>query len=219
MWAAGRADIEAGKVDVDPVPTATSLRWGISIIATIEPPLVTTFESLVDDCQRLCGDGHTFYNRTNFHTTIRSCEFYRTNIARDDFAVSSYKTVLAEVCREHNPFEIAYCGLNANRTGVICQGYPLTKTLQAVRSALHQRLAELGVRHGPEAEKVRQTAHTSITVFGGAVADAAKLYGWIEDNRETWYGTARITHLSLVRYDRRTYDVSLIPFAKFALGG
>lgn len=219
MWKAGRLDIEGGNVDADPIPTATSLRWGVSILATIAPPLAATLEALAADCQYLCGNNHTFYKRATSHVTVRSCEFHRVNVARDDPYIRAYRTVLADVCREHNPFEIAYCGLNANRTGIISQGYPLSEALQALREAIHKRLAKRGVRHGPEAEKVRQTAHTSIAVFGGAVADPAKLYGWIEANRETWCGITCITHLSLVRYDRSAYDVRLVPFATFALSG
>lgn len=218
MWESGRADIEAGKVDVDPVPTATSRRWGVSIIAMVAPPLATVLEAFADDCRYLCGDDHTFYNRTNFHVTIRSCEFHRVDIVRDDPFICTYQTVLADVCQECEPFEIAYCGLNANRTGIIGQGYPLSETLQTLREQLHRRLAELGVRHGQEGGAVRQTAHISVTVFGGAVANADKLYRWVKANRETWYGTVRVTHLSLVKYDRSAYDVKIVPLAEFALG-
>lgn len=218
MWAAGRAEIEAGKVDADPVPDATSLRWGVSIVATLAPPLALTLEALADGCRYLCGDNHTFYNRTNLHLTVRSCEFHRVAIAENDAAVRAYEAVLAEVRRKYNPFEIAYRGLNANRTGIICQGYPLSETLQTLRGEIHRRLDGMGFREGPEVERVRQTAHASLVVFGGPVADPPALVGWLEADRETWFGAARVTRLSLVKYRRTAHDVELIRFAEVALG-
>ncbi len=217
MWEAGRADVKAGNVDPDPVPTATSLRWGVSIVAKIVLPLAATFETLADRCRHLCGENHTFYSRANFHVTVRSCEFHRFGVLQNDPSIHAYQTALADVCQDHNPFEIAFCGLNANRTGVIGQGYPLSETLQALRSALHDRLVDLDFQHGPEEDGVRHTAHTSIMVFGGPVTDPAGLYSWVSANRETWYGSARVTHLSLVRYNRTAYDVNSVSLAEFAL--
>ena len=217
MWEAGRADVKAGNVDADPVPTATSLRWGVSIVAKVALPLAATLEVLADRCRHLCGQNHTFYTRANFHVTVRSCEFHRFGVPQNDPSVHAYQTVLADVCRRHGPFEVAYCGLNANRTGVIVQGYPVTNALQALRKELHDRLAKVGLQHGPEEDGVRHTAHTSVAVFGGYVIDPAALHEWIKANRETWYGTARVTHLSLVQYNRTAYDVNLVPLAGFAL--
>lgn len=219
MWKSGHADIKAGNVDADPVPTSTSLRWGVSVVAFANPPTVERLTALVDECRPLCGNEHTFYDRSNLHLTVRSCEFHRLGVQKSDLAVRAYLDIVAEVCRKSSPFEIAYCGLNANRTGIISQGYPLTETLQALRAELHNRLVEQGLNHGPEAEKVRRTAHTSIVVFGGLIADAAELYRWVEANRETWYGVGEITHLSVVKYNRSAHDVELVPFGNFALGG
>lgn len=218
MWAAGRAEIAAGKVDADPVPDATSLRWGVSIVATIAPPLAVTLEALANSCCYLCGDDHTFYNRANLHLTVRSCEFHRIAVAQGDAAIRAYGAVLAEVGREHDPLEVAYCGLNANRTGIICQGYPLSETLQTLRGEIHRRLARLGFREGPEGDGVRRTAHISLVVFGGPVADPPALAGWLGADRETWFGATRITRLSLVKYRRTAHDVELIRIGEVALG-
>lgn len=217
MWAAGASDIRTGTVDADPVPTETTLRWGISVIATVQPPLDAALAGLAESCRRYCGDNHTFYQRANTHITVRSCEFYRADIAHNDPAVHRYRTALAEVGGEHDPFEIAYCGVNANRTGVIVQGYPVTNTLQQIREALHLRLVEVGAQRGPEHDGVRRTAHSSIMVFGGALADPAGLHGWLTANRETEYGKTWVTQLSLVRYIRTAHDVALVPLAGVAL--
>lgn len=217
MWAAGASDIRTGTVDADPVPTETTLRWGVSIVATFSSPLSMTFEKLADYCRRLCGENHTFYHRVNAHMTVRSCEFYRAGVSHDDVAIGNYRTALAEVCAAYDPFEIAYRGVNANRTGIIVQGYPVTTTLPRIRDALHLRLRDLGAHHGPEENGVRRTAHTSIAVFGGLIANPAALYGWLNANRKAWYGAASMTHLSLVKYDRTAYDVKLVPLASFAL--
>ncbi len=218
MWRSGRADIKAGKVDADPVPTSTSLRWGVSVVAYVNSPVAEGLTALADECRTLCGNRHTFYDRSNLHLTVRSCEFHRIGVQKSDLAVCTYLDIVADVCRKSSPFEIAYCGLNANRTGIVSQGYPLTEALQTLRAELHNRFVEQGLSHGPEAEKVRRTAHTSIVVFGGLIADAAELYRWVEANRE-WYGVGEITHLSVVKYNRSAYDVELVPFGNFALGG
>lgn len=179
MWAVavGASDIRTGTVGADPVPTETTLRWGVSVIAKVQPPLDATLAGLAESCRRFCGDNHTFYQRASVHITVRSCEFHRADIAHNAPAVRHYRTALAEVSRAHAPFEIAYCGVNTNRTGVIVQGYPVTTTLQQLREALHLRLVELGAKSGPEQDGVRRTAHSSIVVFGGAVADPVGLHG------------------------------------------
>lgn len=217
MWSLGRNDIQAGSVDADPVPDATSLRWGVSVVAVIQHPLAAQFELLTRQCREMAGSNHTFYNHNNLHVTIRSCEFYRPELSATDPLIATYQVVLNDIGKTFGSFEIAYQGLNANRTGIIVQGYPLDTTLQTLREALHVQLNERAAQQGPEAQQVRRTSHVSLTVFGGPVDHPTALFDWIEHNRTTWFGVVRIQRLALVKYHRTAYDVVITPLAETIL--
>lgn len=219
MWAAGRPELMAGAVTPDPVPDDSSMRWGVSIVAHFDPVFAGQLETLAAQGREWCGENHTFYNAGNLHTTVRSCEFFRREIARADPRMEIYRRSLAEVCRQCGPFEIAYSGLNGNHTGIICQGYPVGPSLQQLRRSLHQKFMDHGVQHGPEATRPRLSAHVSLTVFGGPLKSPRALAGWIESQRRLDVGVARISHLTLVRYHRTLHDVVPVAVSVFALGG
>lgn len=207
MWEKGGLEISHGKVDADPIPGTTSLRWGVSIIARIVLP---GLKAMIESARELCGGHHTFYHQGNLHITIRSCEFFRPDISANDPVIEAYQGVLTDVASQYGPFEVALCGLNANRVGIIAQGYPTTIALQDFRESLHRKLLAAGLHHGPEADDIRSGAHTSLSVFAGPIKDAQRLYGWISQNRTTWLDTVKITQLQLVHYRRTTLDVQPI---------
>src|SRR5262245_29715214 len=151
MWEQGYPDLVRGIVDADPVPDDTSQRWGLSIIARIPSASAPLFTEIRDTLRSWTGEEQTLYDASNLHTTIRSCEFYRSVIAPDDAALIDYQHVLHEVAAQIPPFAITYRGLSANRTGIIVQGFPQTKHVQHLRRMLHQRLEPLGRTQGPEA--------------------------------------------------------------------
>lgn len=212
MWESGSLEVLSNQVDADPIPDSNKGRWGVSIIARIKVPAL---EPLIESARNLCGEKHTFYHPDNQHITVRWCEFFRPEIPPLDAAIKTYQSALAEAVMGYKPLEVVLCGLNANRTGIIMQGYPLTPELQTLRNDLHTRLLTAGT----EAELNRRGAHTSLVVFGGPIKDTVGLHGWVSENRNTHFEAVRIHHLQLVRYHRTQFDVKPICLFEVKLGG
>ncbi|CAM3803983.1 2'-5' RNA ligase family protein [Deinococcus frigens] len=218
MWATGQPEIARNGVVADPVPDADagSTRWGISVIAGFDADFASSLLALVDEVRPLCGENHTFYDASNLHTTIRACEFYRAEVGEHGARVGVYRDLLGQLCRRSGPFEVTYAGLNGNHTGIIAQGYAMGG-LREFRRELHRQLAEKGLHHGPEAEEVRRTTHSSLVVFGGPLGQSGAVSDWLAERRTLSTGSARLSRLSLVRYRRSQSGVECIPLAGFDL--
>ena len=218
MWEQGRPDLLRGIVVADPVPDdGDNRRWGVSIIARISPTDAPLFTDVRNELLPWTGSQHTLYDASNLHTTIRSCEFYRSTVSPDDAALRDYQSVLLEVAAEVPPFTIAYRGLSANRTGVIVQGFP-HEHLQNFRHSIRQRLEKFGRTRGPEASRTRRGAHVSLIVWAGPLLAPQPLVTYIDAHRATDYGTVTVTHLEVVRYRRTRQQVALVPYAEAVLG-
>ena len=219
MWQQGYDDLVRDHVDPDPVPVAMSKRWGISAIFRIPEVMSERFEAIVSDLRQWTGDAHLLYDNSNLHTTIFAFECYRENVLPDDEAVQQFTIILRELASDYRSLDIIYQGLSANRTGIIVQGYPLTTHLQHLRKAIQDRLRTAKLLSGPDAEQLRQGAHVSLVVFGGLIHAATKLASYIATNRDTYYGTASIQQIQIVRYQRMPYAVTILPFATIDFGG
>jgi len=218
MWRQGALDLAGGVVDADPIPDDGSKRWGLSIIARVPPECAALFTGVTDILRPWTGTDHTFYDATTLHTTVRSCEFYRSPIAEDDAALLDYGRALNEVAAQIPPFSVLYRGLAANRTGIILQGFPQSKHLQHLRRLLHGRLRQPEPTGGPEAEQVRRGAHVSLAVFAGPLSDPQALVDHIERHRNHTYGTVTFTRLEVVRYHRTLRQVAVVPYTQAPLG-
>lgn len=217
MWLSGEPEIRSGQMDADPVPQTGSPRWGLSVVARLTPPVTAAMQRLIQDVQPLAGDRHTFYDPSTLHVTVRSCEIYRPPPTPDDPLLQTYSAAVADVCAQHDPFEVAFRGVNANRVGIIAQGYPVSSTLQNIRVALHEHLVRRSAQHGPEATGQRTSAHASLAVFGGPLADAAALHRWITAHREAWMGVTTVSELAVVHYVRHADRVRIVQLGSSAL--
>jgi hypothetical protein len=219
MWEQGYPDLVRGIVDADPVPDDSSQRWGISIIARMPPASAPLFTDIRTTLRAWTGEEQTLYDASNLHTTIRSCEFYRSTIALGDAALMDYWHALREVAAQIPPLTMTYRGLSANRTGIIVQGFPQTEHVQHLRRLLHQRLEQLGRTHGPEAARIRRGAHVSLVVFAGPVLAPQSLARYIGDHRATDYGAVTTSSLELIRYRRTQRQVAIESLAHVVLAG
>ncbi|WP_295821997.1 2'-5' RNA ligase family protein [uncultured Deinococcus sp.] len=217
MWRSGEPDLRGGQVDADPVPQTGSPRWGLSVVARLTPPVTVAMQRLIREIQPLAGDGHTFYDPSTLHVTVRSCEVYRPLPHLGDPLLQTYLDAVADVCAQYDPFEVAFRGVNANRVGIIAQGYPMSSTLQTLREALHGHLERRAAHTGPEADGVRTSAHASLAVFGGPLADAAALQRWLTAHREAWTGVTTVTELTVVHYVRYPNRVTIVPLGSHGL--
>jgi hypothetical protein len=216
----GRAALATGAVLPDPLPVDGGTRWGVSAVfrpGVWTPALATCAVELA----RLLGDGHAVYRADTLHVTLRQFENHRTRIPDDDPDLSRYRETLSAFASAHAPVRIALCGLAASPEGVLVQGWP-HDDLQRPRRDLHDELVAAGVPlAGPEAarERLRDSAHATLAIYGGAVARAAALAAFVERHRSTDFGDCVLDTVRLVGYRRTRDDVKLIEYGAWRLDG
>jgi 2'-5' RNA ligase len=218
MWTTGKADLLRGEVDVDTVPDATSKRWGVSAILRLPVQLVESINEIVTQIRAYTGEGHTFYDPTTLHVTLRSIEYFRVDLNQDDKMVSTYAQLLKQAASAFPELSVNFKGLSANRIGIIIQGFPLTDQLQLLRQRFHQLLDQHGLLGGPEQHQPRLNAHASLVVYGVPfLEDKEALTSYIDQHRFTNYGQMSASHIDLVRYERQVDSVNIITLDQIPL--
>ncbi len=218
LWTLTKDQLARGEVTFDPIPDATTRRWGISVICHFESALASNLERITQQLAQFSGPEQFFYTPATVHTTVSALEFYRAPITPDDERVQRYCTILQRIARQCAPFEIRYQGLTATPIGVLAQGWPLDDGLQSLRHSLREQLRAHALLTGPEQEEPRQIAHASLIVFSAPLQQPTELATFIEQNRTTYLGTTTINRLELVRYERRARETLPIPLCSFGLG-
>ncbi|AUD06695.1 hypothetical protein CWM47_35530 [Spirosoma pollinicola] len=218
MWSIGKPDLLRNDIDGDPVPDATSKRWGVSAILRLPAPFGESLDGLLTQLRAYTGEGHTFYNPMTFHITLRSIEYFREPITPDDRWVNIYRQLMRQLTPNALDLSIRFAGLSANRVGVILQGFPATDQLQALREQFHELLAHHELLQGPEQNQPRINAHASLIVYGTSrLAKPEALVDYIEQHRSTDYGQVNPISLELVRYEKRPESVTIVTLERLTL--
>jgi hypothetical protein len=218
LWENSRGDLIRGLVELDPVPDTNNTRWGVSAVARIKGRTAEVLETVALQLAEFTGKRQVVYSSADLHTTLYSIEPYRLNVADDDDRVHKYLELLKTIAQEYPPVRIAYKGLTANKTGVMAQGWPVDTDFLTIRSLFHDKLRECNLLNGFEGRNVRQTAHASLIVYSQPLQFPTSLVEFIENNRQTEYGTALIRSIEVVRYQRTAFDVKLITLGQVFFG-
>jgi hypothetical protein len=218
LWKDAKEQLSEGRIDPDPMPDDSSRRWGISAIIRPSKGIAAIIANVAAEIRQYVGPSQVIYDEPNLHTTVRSIEFHRTNVARDDEKVSGYTQILRKIARNFRPLRVYYAGLTANRRGVMAQGWPLGDDLQQFRERFQASLRTSGLLTGPEAEAIRKTAHLSLVVFTNPLIATPGLVEFVEQHRTTDYGISDTSQVELVRYQRTETHVELVTLASICFG-
>jgi hypothetical protein len=209
MWTDAAPELAAGHIDSDVVPQDGSRRWGVSAVVLPTTPVRDRLEDAAEQLGRRAGTNHIFYDRSNLHSTLRSIEFYRSDLTTADPRVATYICLLRDLASRFASIPILYKGLTATKTGVMAQGWDIGGVVQDFRLEFHDLLRACDLLTGPEAQAVRQTAHASLMVFTGELLHANALADFIALNRQTDYGISVSMQINLVIYVRTKSTVAL----------
>lgn len=211
-------DLATGDVAVDPEPDATSKRWGVSAILRLPTDFGQSLIALLTTLQNWTGKGHTVYDPTTFHVTLRSIEFFRADIDQADTRVKDYTKLLEKIAVSFTALTIRFEGLSANRVGIILQGYPATNQLQLFRQQFHQQLGHYHLLQGPEQRQPRINAHASLVVFGDSLKDGQGLTDYIAEHRDTPFGQVTVKYVDIVSYERKAQSVKINTLNRVPIG-
>ena len=219
LWAKGRDALSTGRIAPEPLPSRTTVRWGIS--AVLRPrPWLPALAACAKACAALIGPSGVFYGEHNLHITLRAIEGYRDDVPDDDDEVLAYRDVLATIALRTAPLRLRLSGLTATPGGVLVQGWPQVE-LQTLRHALYDRLDALGLAsRGPETSDatIRTTAHATLALYEGPVARPDELIDLIDTHRASDFGEWLFAELWLVGYRRTAGRVALVEYGRFAFG-
>lgn len=207
IWAGARDKALANAMASDLPPAIGETRWGVSLILRV--PFLPSLAAPVEDLIAAAGPGHLCYDASNFHMTLRSIEGYRGDVPEDDAAVALYAARTAEVLPLLGGLSVELRGLTCGHSSVLVQGWP-DGNLQDFRLALHRALegVDIAVPSGETApELVRNTAHASLLLLNGSLADPKRFVETIERNRNTALGTFAPESVDIVCYRRTDRDI------------
>lgn len=207
IWAGARNKALENAMASDLPPEIGETRWGVSLILRV--PFLPSIAALAEELTATAGPVHLCYDTSNFHMTLRSIEGYRGDVPGDDAAASLYAARSAEVLPLLRGLSIELRGLTCGNSSALVQGWP-DGNLQDFRLALHRALEdiEIAVPSGETApDRVRNTAHASLLLMNGDLADPRGFAEIIDRHRETAFGSFKPEAAELVYYRRTDADI------------
>lgn len=218
LWDTSKAALAQGLIEPDSIPCEGGRRWGVSVIVRPTEPVLNRLGAVISEISRLTGPENVIYSVSNLHTTLRTIELYRKNVPVGDKLIQCYVDIMQDIAYRFRTICISYCGLTANKTSIMAQGWPRDNTFQAIRDEFHKQLDRSGLLIGPESDSVRQTAHASLVVFNTPILSPDSCVEYIEANRKIDYGSAEITEIEIIRYEKSDTSVRILVLGKIKLG-
>ena len=200
--------LESNQLEFEPLPICGEIRWGISFV--LQGKLPSDVFNKIEEVRSLIGDNHTYYDSHSLHFTIRSLEAYRGNVPPNDERVLVYKDVLKNYLGKK--FTVSLRGIISTASGLLLCGYP-DFNLAEMRSTLYDKLNvdDLTLSSPePYRDKLRNTCHASIVLYGSELTDCSRYIGFLDENFEFDFGEAIELSLGLVHYIRTPNQIKVL---------
>ncbi len=216
MWSKAREGLLTGSLVGDEAPAEGDPRWGLSLVAGVGGKVRVRLSRVLEEITACMRGGHFVYPVDYLHMTVRSLEGYQETVNPE--VIRRYREQIENVLRHSKPFVVDVRGLSATGTGVFACGYG-----DAVLAELRANLHSAAIADGPfgvagaDAERVRDMAHVSLTVFRGIGEPEPELVALVDRARHQVFGTLRIAELSLVSYVWMDDALTMREIGKFDL--
>ena len=199
--------LRSSQLTFEPLPIIGEMRWGISIVLRGELPDIVFRK--IKEVETLIGDKHTYYNSKTIHFTIRALEAYRTDISPNDEPLQLYKKITKNNSKPN--FTIALKGIVSTASGLLLCGYP-NFDLKGLRTAIYDDLNVNGLTScspEPNREKLRNTCHASLVVYGSEIKNNAEYLTFLNENIAFDFGASVNLNLEIVKYERTQNNIEV----------
>lgn len=207
------SSIGKNSIVAEPLAKEGEMRWGVS--AVLRGTLPDKVQSTINEARSLIGESHTYYDQGNWHLTVRSLEPYRSFIPVSDARINSYIEVLKRLNRKN--LKVIFKGFVSTPSGLLLCGYPQFD-LTDLRLSIYNELARQDlVAESPEPtiNKIRNTCHASLAIYGGKFADTKSFTAFLNSKKCEDFGFVDNLQMEVVRYVRTENHVELMRLSTF----
>jgi len=213
--------VQSKRVDIDDylLPHSKTLdrRRGLTLLARPEPKIT---QRILETVQTLKGSlGEQYVQAAeDVHTTVYSVVPATANFHAFDPVISScIDAVNAAINDNNRPFEIEYRGIIGSNDALLVKGYPTTDSLQRLRTAVSQNMAERNLQGRFNLRYPMIAAHATLVRFVQQPGDLSALHRQLGDLKDHRYGTSLSSRLELTEHDWYMRSASLKQIAEYEL--
>ena len=202
LWQEAAQAFASGRPAIDPylLDKASDPRRGLSLLLRPEPAVQRSIHAFLGELAGVA-PGQYFYRPEEFHVTVLSI-VPGTQLWRDKIrSLTTYQSVVSSVLEAYREFTIGFRGITASANAVMIQGFPADDTLGQIRDQLREELKKNHVADELARKYKIQTAHLTIMRYCRPDTDWQRLKSFLEANRTTPFGEARVRSLQLVLGD------------------
>lgn len=185
-------------------PPAEGGRWGLSVIASLDPVAGGLLDRWASQAGALAGEKHWRTGATGAaHVTVRALQQHRAGVdARDPFAARCAGAVV-RAATGAGPVVFEVRGLAISPACVLACLYPVDDAAGRLAGAVRR---ELGPDDGWLEESYTRTIwYSSLLHFTGGIDDAQGLAQWVRTRRDIDPVRVTATSVQLVTFDYDGY--------------
>lgn len=200
LFAEGAAALADGSHGIQMVPSAGSVRWGVSALLRPDPEAAASVEALAREVAAVAGDGHWLTGAAGHsHLTVRALEHPRDDIRDDDVRVARYAAALQKAAGGIGPLTFDVTGLTLTPLSVMACAVPTDDAPDRLSAAYAAALGEDGWLED-EIGLNRDFWYLNVLHFAARVDDPRALIGWVAERRELAPIRLRVTEVEIAAW-------------------
>ena len=191
-------------------------RRGLTLLFRPPQEFQAKLSSILAELQAVC-PGQYAYPSSDWHTTVLSIISCFPRFQLDHIDAKTYCEVLTQCLKAIPPFKVELRGLTCSAGAVMIQGFFTPGTLNVIRQNIRQAFQSTDLHQTIDQRYVLETAHITILRFQQPVTNPKPLLDYIQQYRNSHYGTFTVNTLELVYNDWYQRQSSTTPIQSFPL--
>lgn len=175
-------------------------RRGLTLLLRPSLMVDTNLHPVLAELQKICPDQYV-YVRSDWHITVLSIISCFAGFQLSSIDTDSYITVLTAALKSVPPFPIEFHGLCCSSEAIMVQGFFRPGTLDVIRDKIRRAFLDTDLQQTIDSRYVLETAHLTVLRFQKPVADPKRVIDFIQQHRNTPFGTFTVDTLELVGND------------------
>lgn len=186
-------------------------RYGITLL--IRPPenIKNTIAEFSSKLSKIEPDQY-YYRNSDIHITVLSIISCYSGFKLSSINIDDYITIIQNLIKDKNSFDIEFNGITATPSGIIIQGFPTDDKLNDIRNNLRASFGQSKLQQSIDKRYTLQTAHSTVVRFRKEISNKSRFISFLEKYRHFHFGTFHADTLELVVNDwyQRTEKVETL---------
>jgi 2'-5' RNA ligase len=175
-------------------------RFGLTLLTRPDDTVKNKIQVFLSDLKTIEPNQY-YYPNSDIHVTVLSIISCYSGFHSEQIPISDYSALINNSLFNSNSFDVEFRGITASSSCIMIQGFPSDQTLERIRNKLRHNFKNSPLQQSIDTRYSINTSHATVSRFRTAFKRKTDYISVLEDYRNFYFGTFKVTLLELLFND------------------